>query len=678
MPGSLPDEHTLAQLLGPRVGKGKRAGDALFFPWPPDLLRLRHFDETILCFMVPPDVHRPGNAFAPTPSADPEGGPAAPPRRVLMICVTDGKSSRQSLDNGTVLRVGADQIDFSSRDALNRTLVQALLGPENRVTINPFSWNGPCPPSMFFGRVPQLHAVLREPSRSFAVVGPRGSGKSSLLYFLRRSLAEFPGQTYIYVNASGVTSYRELCWLLLSNISGSGRYARDEAALRTSSLDHLLLQTAGRLGARFVVAIDDFDDVAGSGDQDLQKLRALFSGPRLHGRYRFIVAGHSSLWRELSNPSSPYYNCFHPITLGPFAEAEAKVFLVECLGDFSQVLPRWQQAVSRLITLSGGIPWLLQRLCAQVLADALEESPRGVEQLVEEAAAQYDVQKTILELMTLQCSESGHVVLSVLADLPKASEKDVVNALAERGVRLPFDELVRELGTLVMSGAVVHDRLGYSLSNAILQNYLARFWPSTDEARVFANRHPDVRVPSPTGISAATSPPGATESVESSVGLHKSVNPTKDFFVSYNHADEEWANWIAWVLEDAGYQVVIQSWDFRPGSNFVHEIQSALDMTTQVIPVLSPDYLLAEFTAAEWYAAFGDDPKGVAKRILPVRVRECNPTGLLKPIIYVDLVGQSEAQAKASLLAALEPRAKPRRVRFPRREADHAKRYPKE
>ena len=30
----------------------------------------------------------------------------------------------------------------------------------------------------------------------------------------------------------------------------------------------------------------------------------------------------------------------------------------------------------------------------------------------------------------------------------------------------------------------------------------------------------------------------------------------KDFFISYNQADRAWAEWIAWILEEAGYTVV--------------------------------------------------------------------------------------------------------------------------
>ena len=41
----------------------------------------------------------------------------------------------------------------------------------------------------------------------------------------------------------------------------------------------------------------------------------------------------------------------------------------------------------------------------------------------------------------------------------------------------------------------------------------------------------------------------------------------RDFFVSYNGKDKAWAEWISWTLEEAGYSVVLQAWDIRPGDN---------------------------------------------------------------------------------------------------------------
>jgi hypothetical protein len=62
----------------------------------------------------------------------------------------------------------------------------------------------------------------------------------------------------------------------------------------------------------------------------------------------------------------------------------------------------------------------------------------------------------------------------------------------------------------------------------------------------------------------------------------------KDFFISYNHLDTSWAQWIAWELENNGYTTAIQAWDFGAGSNFVIEMDRGLRAAKAVIAVLSP------------------------------------------------------------------------------------------
>jgi len=114
----------------------------------------------------------------------------------------------------------------------------------------------------------------------------------------------------------------------------------------------------------------------------------------------------------------------------------------------------------------------------------------------------------------------------------------------------------------------------------------------------------------------------------------------KDFFISYNHADQAWAEWIAWQLEQASYSTVIQAWDFHAGSNFVLDMQRGLAEAKRVIAVLSPNYLASRFTQPEWAAAFAQDPTGEKGTLVPVRVRECDLQGLLPQIVYIVLVGK--------------------------------------
>src|SRR5690348_15808195 len=112
----------------------------------------------------------------------------------------------------------------------------------------------------------------------------------------------------------------------------------------------------------------------------------------------------------------------------------------------------------------------------------------------------------------------------------------------------------------------------------------------------------------------------------------------RDFFISYNRNDQGWAEWIAWHLEAAGYTTLIQSWDIRPGSNFIVEMDQAFKSTHRTIAVLSPDYLTSQYTTPEWANALLRDPTGTKRLLVPVRVRECKPEGWLAAVVYIDLL----------------------------------------
>src|SRR5580658_9089281 len=137
-----------------------------------------------------------------------------------------------------------------------------------------------------------------------------------------------------------------------------------------------------------------------------------------------------------------------------------------------------------------------------------------------------------------------------------------------------------------------------------------------------------------------------------------------DFFVSYTQADRGWAEWIAWVLEEDSYRVLVQAWDFVPGGNWVQGMQAGTRDAARMIAVLSPEYLTSVYGAAEWQAVWAADPTGAERRLLVVRVRECDRPGRLTGVVGVDVLGLDEPDAKAKLRGmvadAVAGRAKPR------------------
>ena len=68
----------------------------------------------------------------------------------------------------------------------------------------------------------------------------------------------------------------------------------------------------------------------------------------------------------------------------------------------------------------------------------------------------------------------------------------------------------------------------------------------------------------------------------------------------------------------------------------------------------------------EWAAAFARDPDGLKGLLVPIKIRDCDLTGLLPQIIYIDLVGKDEEAAKAELMNKIKPgRGRAISPRFP-------------
>lgn len=140
-----------------------------------------------------------------------------------------------------------------------------------------------------------------------------------------------------------------------------------------------------------------------------------------------------------------------------------------------------------------------------------------------------------------------------------------------------------------------------------------------------------------------------------------------DFFVSYTQADRPWAEWAAWILEEAGYQVLIQAWDSVPGTNWPHMIRQGVSRGGRLLAVLSPAYLRSVAGSAEWEAVWAADMDGARRRIIPLLVADCDTDelSLLGTRSWVDLRGYSGEddgpKAAEDLLAAV--RALDSRVR---------------
>jgi hypothetical protein len=139
-----------------------------------------------------------------------------------------------------------------------------------------------------------------------------------------------------------------------------------------------------------------------------------------------------------------------------------------------------------------------------------------------------------------------------------------------------------------------------------------------------------------------------------------------DFFVSHAGRDTAWAEWLAWHLQEAGYTVELDVWDWAPGEDFVARMQQALGRADRLLAVCTEAYFCSAFGGAELRAAFAGSAAAEG-RIVPVLVEPVTLPPLYTSLIHLDLIGLNEAAAAARLQDRLAGSRPTRPPPFPHR-----------
>jgi tetratricopeptide (TPR) repeat protein len=119
-----------------------------------------------------------------------------------------------------------------------------------------------------------------------------------------------------------------------------------------------------------------------------------------------------------------------------------------------------------------------------------------------------------------------------------------------------------------------------------------------------------------------------------------------DFVISFKESDRAWAELIAQVLGEAGYQAELLSWAYKASRDMLAEVARLGREGTIFIPVLTPAYMTTLHAEHYWFEAFRE---GLFP-VLPVLARECDIDALLFVHSYVDIRDCTVDEARARVV----------------------------
>ena len=123
----------------------------------------------------------------------------------------------------------------------------------------------------------------------------------------------------------------------------------------------------------------------------------------------------------------------------------------------------------------------------------------------------------------------------------------------------------------------------------------------------------------------------------------------RDFFISFNSADKDRAEWVATTLQKNGYTVYFQVWDILTGDNFVSKMNEFLTHSEAFISIVSQNYINSVFCQAEFDAALKKYwTEGY--RLIPVRVADVKLPELAQTIVFIDIFDIYNVEAEKRLL----------------------------
>jgi serine/threonine protein kinase len=239
-------------------------------------------------------------------------------------------------------------------------------------------------PRQFFGRERELKRIFglwqRFPLQHVALVGPKRSGKTSLLHYLKNITQAEPAELRPGQRGDWLPHPERFQWVFID--FQDVRMTRRERLLRhiLSSLDMPVpspcdLDTfmdvfSQHLQRPTVILMDEIGAGLASPELDQSfwySLRSLVSH-HTAGHLAFVLTSHSSpaqLAQDRGKPS-PFFNIFQSLELGPLTGAEARELIASSPQSFPPADVDW------ILEQSRRWPCLLQILC-QARLHALEE-----------------------------------------------------------------------------------------------------------------------------------------------------------------------------------------------------------------------------------------------------------------------------------------------------------------
>jgi len=298
----------------------------------------------------------------------------------LLLLFSEGKALRNSQrlisDKAKVLGYDIIIID---RDEMQRlilarepqnTLRRLVLSHVDLVSVSPYTMTGPASDNIF-GREPELRNIVEHTTTtSYAIIGGRRVGKTSLLGRLHRVRLPAAGICTVYHDCSTITSYDAFR-------AAEIRDWRPEPP-RDAPVTFAELIQSPPTDKPLVLLLDEADKLVPMDRASNWQLFNVLRGLVNSGHAQVVLSGERTLRDALRDAVSPLFNLANEILLGPLEFHAVEELVTQPMKQLEIELVDEEAIVDRIWTFTSGHPNVVQRLCRRLIERLNEQGTRRI------------------------------------------------------------------------------------------------------------------------------------------------------------------------------------------------------------------------------------------------------------------------------------------------------------
>jgi hypothetical protein len=389
-------------------------------------------------------------------------------RRIVLVLL-DGDSSpfnqvaRSPLQSMAVIGAEEQRRIMNSRRPSGELL--DLVSAQVPISVlAPYNTTSPVTGSCFFDRGYEANKILGNPDVSYAVLGVRRIGKTSLLREVERRLREESVTTeagesphILFLDCSDLLEREALLEEIVRKLN-----PRELPRLHMQNyaffFPDFLERMKRRYKSKLILILDEIDDliILHGGDWDMfRTLRAAAN----KGICQYVVAGFREAQRQLHNLDSPFYNFADEIRLNEFTREHARELIVTPMQNLGVHFKNENEIVGRMYEETAGHPNLIQFYCTILvrqleLTGQRELSPDSLDSVYADDVFRNHLLRSFID--NTQNREKA-IVYAILAEDPECQihgfSQDVMDAaLRKQGLTVPHQDINESCDILVLAG----------------------------------------------------------------------------------------------------------------------------------------------------------------------------------------------------------------------------------